>query len=96
MASAIKRAKLPDNTRVEYLEQAPAKLDRLLQGLGLTQQDTATEASAPAAAWHASLLATGLPLPVVQSLAQDLAWLAQANPLQRPFAVATHCLCSQP
>ncbi len=96
VAAAAKRAKLPDNPRVEYLEQAAGKLDRLLQGLGLAQQDATTATSAPAAAWHASLLATGLPLSVVQNLAQDLAWLAEANPLQRPFAVATHCLCLQP
>ena len=96
VAAAAKLAKLADNPRVEYLEQAPSKFDRLLQGLGLAQQDATTATSAPAAAWHASLLATGLPLPVVQNLAQDLAWLAEANPLQRPFAVATHCLCLLP
>lgn len=27
---------------------------------------------------------------------QDLAWLAQANPLQRPYTLATHCLCTPP
>ena len=96
VAAAIKRAKLPEDTRVEYLEQAPRKLDRLLQGMGLAQVDSATAATPASTLWQASLLATGLPLPVVQSVAQDLAWLAQANPQHRPYTLATHCLCAQP
>ncbi len=96
VAAAIKLAKLPEGTRAEYLEQAPGKLDRLLQRMGATQLDTQDNAGQASAALHASLLATGLPLPVVQSVAQDLAWLAQANPLGRPFALATHCLCTAP
>lgn len=100
VAAAIKLAKLPADTRTEYLERAPGTLDRVLQRMGVAQADADLAGAVPdqpgAAAWHASLLATGLPLPVVQALAQDLAWLAQANPLQRPFALAAHCLCMPP
>ena len=98
VASAIKRAKLPEDTRVYYVEQAPGKLHRLLQGLDMAQFGAGESAlgGTAGAALHASLLATGLPLPVVQAVAQDLAWLAQANPGGRPFALAAHCLCAQP
>ena len=96
VAAALKRAKLPDDTRVEYLEQAPGKFDRLLHGMGLAQADPAAATHPAGALWQASLLATGLPLPVVQAAAQELAWLAQANPLQKPYTLAIHCLCAPP
>jgi protease-4 len=98
VASAIKRAKLPDDTRVQYVEQAPGKLDRLLQGFGMAKFSAFEPApgGAATAALHASLLATGLPLSVVQAVGQDLAWLAQASPAGRPYALAAHCLCAQP
>ncbi len=101
--SAIKRAKLPGGTRVQYIEQTPGRLQQVLQAFGMAGV-TDDGASAPAAgaapaataALQASLLATGLPLPVLQAVAQDLAWLAQANPTGQPFAMATHCLCVAP
>ena len=96
VAAAIKRAKLPDNTRVEYLEPAPGRLDRLLHSMGLAQLGVATADTAFAAAGQASLLATGLPPQVAQAVLQDLAWLVQANPSQRPYTLATHCLCASP
>ena len=96
VAAAIKRAKLPDNTRVEYLEPAPGKLDRLLHSMGLAQLGAATAANTTAAAGQASLLAAGLPPQVAQAVLQDLAWLLQTNPSQRPYTLATHCLCAQP
>ncbi len=96
VAAAIQRAKLPADTRVEYLEQAPGRLERLLHRMGMARADAATTSDPASTLWQASLLATGLPLPVVQSLVQDLAWLAQANPLQKPYTLATHCLCMPP
>ena len=64
--------------------------------MGLAQADPAAATHPAGALWQASLLATGLPLPVVQAAAQELAWLAQANPLQKPYTLAIHCLCAPP
>ena len=96
VAAAIQRAKLPADTRVEYLEQPPGMLERLLHGMGLTRAESATTTNPESALWQASLLATGLPLQVLQSVAQDLAWLVHANPQQKPYTLAAHCLCAPP
>ena len=64
--------------------------------MGLAQLGVATADTAFAAAGQASLLATGLPPQVAQAVLQDLAWLVQANPSQRPYTLATHCLCASP
>jgi protease IV len=104
VAAAITRAKLPADTRIVYVEPSPGRLQQLLQGFGMAQLSswlsspdaTPGPTAAASAALHASLLATGLPLPVVQAVAKDLAWLAQANPQGRPFVLATHCLCAAP
>ena len=108
VASALRLAKLPADTRLQYLEVEPGKLQRLLQGFGLSQwaaalgiadddtgiTDITRSGPAQASTLHASLLATGLPWPVLQSLAQDLAGLLPSPGQPQPFAVAAHCLCA--
>ncbi len=92
IAAAAKLGKLDADARVEYIETAPGRLQRLLQGLGLTQADVAL----PMPALQALLTSTGLLPPLAQTLAQDLGWLADVSEKRKPFATAAHCLCQAP
>ena len=102
VASAAKLAKMEGKPRLDYIETAPGRLQRLLQGLGLGA-DAAfgdTEVQAPAlpgaAGLKALLVGTGVLPPMAQMLAQDLGWLAQVSERRKPFEAAAHCLCAAP
>ena len=92
VATAAKLGKLADNPRLEYVEAAPGKLQRLLDQLGVTQVDAMT---APQGL-QALLVATGVLPPVALTLAQDVGWLAEITEQHKPFATAAHCLCVAP
>ena len=92
IASAAKLGKLAADPRIEYIETAPGRLQRLLEQFGLTHADLAV----PQTGLRAALLSSGLLPPVVQTLAQDLSWLADVAARHKPFAAVVHCLCDAP
>ncbi len=51
-------------------------------------------------AWPATSMprwpGAGLPLPAAREMQHDLLWLAELAQQRRPFALAVHCLCSDP
>ena len=89
IASAAKLGKLAADPRIEYIETAPGRLQRLLEQFGLAQADLAV----PQTGLRAALVGSGLLPPVVQTLAQDLSWLADVAARHKPFAAVVHCLC---
>ena len=92
VSAAAKRGQMAANPRVEYIETAPGKLQRVLERLGLTSAD----AGLPAQGLQATLIAAGLLPGVAQTLVSDLGWLAEVAEQGKPFATAAHCLCSAP
>jgi protease-4 len=100
VASAAKLAKMEGKPRLDYIETAPGRLQRLLQGLGLGADVAFDDAEAPAlpgaTGLKALLVATGVLPPMAQMLAQDLGWLAQVSERRKPFEAAAHCLCAAP
>ena len=92
VASAAKLGKMADAPRLQYVEAAPGALQRWMERFGMTQAD----APAPPQALRAALLATGLLPATVQTLGQDLGWLAEVAAQNKPFATAVHCLCTAP
>jgi protease IV len=103
LASAARLAKM-DTTggppRVVYLEAETGRLQQWLERLGLAGVSADLLAQALPQAWQqglqAALLSTGLLPPQAQSLAGDLAWLADAAAERKPYAAAAHCLCLAP
>jgi protease-4 len=109
LASAAKRAKLPEGYRVQYVEAEPGRLDRLLQRLGVDAGDLGGLRSAllgpsqtAASELHAAAVALGLAPPAAAAMLRDLGWLAGLqgsdpnNGGGRPYAAVTHCLCTPP
>jgi protease-4 len=92
VASATQRAQMKDTPRLQYVEAAPGNLQRWMERFGMTQADTA----APPQALQAALIATGLLPATVQTLTQDLGWMAEVTERRKPFATAVHCLCTVP
>mgnify|MGYP006921777517 CR=1 FL=1 len=92
-----------DLTEPLRMANAPRLLDealqRWLERFGLAEVATAAQALLPQA-WQpplqAALLSTGLLPPQARSLAQDMAWLADAANERKPYAAAAHCLCLAP
>jgi protease-4 len=99
LASAAKRAKMDTSSgapRVVYLEAEPGRLQRWLERFGLAGVAVDLLPQAWQQGLQAGLLSTGLLPPVAQSLAQDMAWLAEASAERKPYAAAAHCLCLAP
>ena len=92
IATAAKLGKLAAGARVEYIETAPGKFQRLLRSLGVAKTDlVATPGFANGL--QSLMVSTGLLPPVVQTLSQDLGWLADVADRRKPFAASAHCLC---
>ena len=89
IASAAKLGNLAADPRIEYIETAPGRLQRLLEQFGLTQADLAV----PQTGLRAALVSIGLLPPVALTLARDLGWLADVADRHKPFAAVVHCLC---
>ena len=92
LAAAAKLAKLDGKPRVDYIEAKPGRLQALLEQFGVMLADIATPGTGLQAA-QAALVAGGLLPPVVQTLTQDLGWLADLTTQRKPFASVVHCLC---
>jgi protease-4 len=112
LASAAQRAKLPEGYRVEFVEAAPGRLDRLLQGLGVDADAQARitagiaqrlgAADAPLQQLkqlQSAAIALGIAAPATSALLQDLGWLTElgdARAAGKPYTAVAHCLCSPP
>jgi protease-4 len=90
LTSAATRAKLPEDTRVLYIQPEPGRAERLLELLGgaalrslLAQLDL-------------QITPLGVPGQVVQEARAELGWLAELAEGRKPFAALTHCLCKVP
>ena len=75
--------------RIIYLEREPGRLQRLLDLAGVSVLEGL--AGHIDAAWPVA----GLPPAAMREMQHDLLWLAGLAQ-QRPFALAVHCLCSDP
>jgi hypothetical protein len=101
VAAAAKRAQLAADTTPRYIEQAPGRLQMLLQDFGVSEADlTARVLSTLAPSLRTAhplqaLLPAG-PQAVVDGIRRDLGWLAAVAEHQRPFDTAAHCLCTAP
>jgi protease-4 len=91
---AAQRGKLPgaDNAdfRITYLEREPGRLQQLLELIGSPVLEVL--ADQVRASWPNS----GLPLQAARELQHELVWLADLSQQRRPYALAVHCLCSDP
>jgi protease-4 len=103
LAAAAKLAKMDTSAgtpRVVYLEADTGRLQQWLERLGLAGASADLVAQSLPQAWQqalqATLLSSGLLPPQAQSLASDLAWLADAARARKPYAAAAHCLCLLP
>ena len=95
IATAAKLGKLAAGARVEYIETAPGRFQRLLRSLGVAQTDLVASTGF-AHGLQSLMVSTGLLPPVVQTLGQDLGWLADVADRRKPFAASAHCLCDGP
>ena len=91
IASATQLGKLGADPRIEYVETKPGRLQRMLERFGVTQADVAV----PQTGLRAALVGSGLLPPVAQTLASDLAWLADVADRHKPFVTVVHCLCGE-
>jgi protease-4 len=94
LQAAALRGKLPGaergDYRITFLEREPGRLQQLLDLLGGSVYEGLARRI------DALLPAAGLPLQGALDLQQDLLWLAELTQQRRPFALAVHCLCSDP
>jgi len=96
--AAKTRAKLAEDTRVEYVERAPGRLQQLIAMLGGGDATWAAWAQ-PALAWlglEVAATSAALPASVATEVRGDLRWLADVAERRKPFAAVVHCLCSAP
>jgi protease-4 len=95
--AAAKRAKLPADVRVQYIEAEPGRLQRLLDSLGVGAEARAWLGTSTALAGPlAALGLVGLAGPAGTGVAQDLGWLADVAERRQPFSAVVHCLCGEP
>ncbi len=91
--AAAQRAHLPADTRVQYIEREPGRVEQLLSYFGV---DLAT-LGGQGAGWSGLL---GLPVPpALRGVQQDMGWLAGAGDVadgRKPFVTLTHCMCRAP
>lgn len=92
LRAAAQRGKLAGadsgDYRITYLEREPGRLQRLLELFG------GTVFEGLARRFDALLPVTSLPVP--DELRRDLLWLGDVAQQRRPFALAVHCLCTDP
>jgi protease-4 len=95
IGTAAKLGKLAADTRVEYIETAPGKLQRLLAKLGVTQTDLSATGGV-GQSLQSLMVSTGMLPPLAQTVSRDLGWLADVADRRKPFAATAHCLCDTP
>jgi protease-4 len=95
IGTAAKLGKLDADTRVEYIETKPGKLQRLLSKLGVSQTDLSA-AGGVDQGLQSLMVSTGVLPPLAQTVSRDLGWLADVADRRKPFAATAHCLCDTP
>ncbi len=94
LRAAALRGKLPGaesgQYRVTYLEREPGRLQQLLDLAGASVFEHL------ARRLDGALPEIVLPLQAAQEMQQDLLWLAELSAQRRPYALAVHCLCTDP
>ncbi|CAD5372467.1 Protease 4 [Rubrivivax sp. A210] len=95
LKSATTRAKLPEGSRIQYIEAEGSRFDRLLRRFGAA---TGLDLGGLQAGWRQALLgpAAAVAGPVVDATARDLGLLAELTQGRRPFSAVVHCLCTAP
>jgi protease-4 len=92
ITSAAQRGKLAGadsgDFRITYLEREPGRLQQLLELFGSTVFE--------GLARQFETLLPGAALAASADLRQDLKWLNDLTQRRQPFALAVHCLCSDP
>jgi protease-4 len=92
ITSAAQRGKLAGadsgDFRITYLEGEPGRLQQLLELFGSTVFE--------GLARQVETLLPGAGLAASADLRQDLQWLNDLTQRRQPFALAVHCLCSDP
>jgi protease-4 len=106
IASAARRAGLPADARVVYLEQQPSRWQRLMQWVEmqvaaaladvLADETGMAGLTGPGAASPARGAAALLQAPLLGEIADDLGWLADVAQRRRPYDAVAHCLCELP
>jgi len=92
LTAAAQRGKLAGadsgDYRITYLEREPGRLQQLLELFGGTVFE--------GLARQFETLLPGAGLAAAAELRQDLQWLNELTQRRQPFALAVHCLCSDP
>jgi protease IV len=89
--AAAARAKIPETTRVAYIEPELTLVERIAQNFG-------NEASSLLAKVGLRVVPAGLPAGIASDVQQDLEWLAGIADSSRtgiPFVALAHCLCGR-
>jgi protease-4 len=90
--SARKRAKLPEDVRVAYIEPDLGNFERLMAGWGAEATRLVAERLGP------DMLPAALPTGVIGEATKELVWLAEMrerSPIGMPFMALTHCFCGR-
>jgi len=92
LTAAAQRGKLAGadsgDFRITYLEREPGRLQQLLELFGGTLFE--------GLARQFELMLPGAGLAAAAEMRQDLQWLNELTQHRQPFALAVHCLCSDP
>ena len=92
LTAAAQRGKLAGadsgDFRITYLEREPGRLQQLLELFGGTVFE--------GLARQFELMLPGAGLAATAEMRQDLQWLNELTQRRQPFALAVHCLCSDP
>jgi protease-4 len=89
--AAAARAKIPETTRVAYIEAELTLVERIAQSFG-------NEASSLLAKVGLRLVPAGLPAGIANDMQRDLEWLAAIADNSRagiPFVALAHCMCDR-
>ena len=90
--SARERAKLPEDSRVAYIEPDLGNFERLMAGWGAAATRLVTERLG------LDMLPAALPTGVVGEATKELVWLTEMrerSPIGMPFMALTHCFCGR-
>ncbi|MCD6027406.1 MAG: sppA [Solimicrobium sp.] len=88
--SAAKRAKLPDDVEVEYIETEPKGLERFFKIFESSLNDVLV------GQFGLNIFPGGLPPAAAQEAVDDMRWLADMTDRKQMFGAVTHCMCSVP
>ncbi|TFW30893.1 signal peptide peptidase SppA [Massilia horti] len=95
LASAARRAKLGQDYRVAYFEQATSPLARFFERLGMSS-NVALNVQVKLGLLPEGLQTDALTAGAAGGMAKELGWMADVAARRQPFEAVTHCLCVPP